>query len=178
MQRSTAGRSLFAAVAAIGLTMFGGSAFAQDADAGAELWRTSQCQQCHGWAADGIGVNAQMEGPSLRDTFLLPNMVADVIKCGRPGTAMPTFRNNAWTPIIPCYGRTEPMEGNMQPAPGERMYSDRAIDNIVAFLFRDIVGAGPVTNEYCIAFLGAESARCAGYPTEAEIAADAADHGG
>jgi len=162
----------------MGLTLFGGLAFAQegDADAGAEIWRTAQCQQCHGWAADGIGVNPQMEGPSLRDTFLLPAMVADVIKCGRPGTAMPMFRNNAWTPIVPCYGRTEPMADNM-PIPGDRTFSDRAINNIVAFLFRDIVGAGPVTNEYCIAFLGPDSARCAGYPTEAEIAADAADHG-
>lgn len=175
MSRKAGSRGLSAWVVAIGLTIAGGTASpatAQavgDPDAGRTTWLAAPCQQCHGWAADGVGTINQMEGPSLRGTFLTPELMAEVIRCGRPGTVMPSFRTNSWTTIVPCYGMTAPMEGRLQPVPGETTYSDRAINNIVAFLFRDIVGKGPVTQEFCVEMLGPDSARCPAYPRAADL---------
>ena len=59
------------------------------------------CQFCHKWDASGdqgYGGNAS----SLRKTFLTPEQFAEVIKCGRPGTGMPSpmLRRRPRGPIL------------------------------------------------------------------------------
>ena len=142
-----------------------------DPEFGETTWKSAPCQECHGWAGDGVPETPQYEGANLRQSFLGPEDVAEVIKCGIPGTYMPSFRNNAWTEHVPCYGMSEPMEAPLQPSQGERMFGDRAINGLVAFLFRDIIQKGPVTREYCTEMLGPESPRCTAYPPAAEVAA-------
>ena len=83
---------------------------------------------------------------------------------------MPTWRNNAWTEIIPCYGMTTPLESG-QPGKGDRSLGDRAINDLVAFIFRDIAGQETVTREYCDLVSPPGSTRCSSYPTAAEVAA-------
>lgn len=170
---------------AIAFALLGGatSASAQEGDpeVGAAAWRAGECKQCHGWAGDGVPENNQAEGPSLRISALTPEMMLEVIRCGRPGTDMPSFRQNAWTEIIPCYGMTEPLQGAQAVNIAGRTLGDRTINGLVAFIFRDFVDQGPVTREYCWEIIGPDSVRCDGYPTEEELAAEAAaadeDHG-
>jgi hypothetical protein len=151
-------------------------ASAQDGDPGLgeRVWREiANCGDCHGWAGDGVPDIAQRSGANLRDSFLTPELAEfaiETIRCGRPGTQMPSFRRNTWTDIIPCYGMNEPMEGGLQPARADSPLSDRFIEALVAFIFRDFIGAGPVTREYCQTVFSVNSQRCTAYPTEVELA--------
>jgi mono/diheme cytochrome c family protein len=149
-----------------------------DPEVGASAWRSGECKDCHGWAGDGVPENNQSAGPNLRESLLSAEQMVEVIRCGRPGTDMPSFRRNAWTDIIPCYGMTAPLEGAMAPNFGGRMIGDRTINGLVAFIMRDFVGQGPVSREYCVEVIGADSSRCDAYPTEAEIEAAEDEHGG
>lgn len=146
-----------------------------DPDLGARVWRDlSNCGDCHGWAGDGIPNVAQESGANLRDSLLTPaavDFVIETIRCGRPGTAMPSFRRNTWSDIIPCYGMTEPLAPGVQPERSQSPLSDRFIEALVAFIFRDFIGAGPVTREYCASVFSEGNVRCDAYPTEAELAA-------
>ena len=150
-----------------------GPAIAQDGDPelGARVWRElSNCGDCHGWAGDGDADIAQQSGPSLRESLITPEFAFETIRCGRPGTPMPSFRRNTWSEIIPCYGMTRPLDPPMQPNNSDNPLSDRFIQALVAFIFQDFIGAGEVTREYCVSVFGEDSARCPGYPTEAESA--------
>lgn len=175
-----AGFGVFAMTAAMAVAP--ANAQEGDPEVGASAWRSGQCKDCHGWAGDGVPENRQASGPNLRESLLSPEQMLEVIRCGRPGTDMPSFRANAWTDIIPCYGMTEPLAGAMAPEVGGRTLGDRTIAGLVAFIFRDFVGQGPVTQEYCLETIGEDSTRCEGYPTEAAIEAELeaaeADHGG
>jgi hypothetical protein len=66
----------------------------------------------------------------------------------------------------------QPLEGAMAPVL-ENPIGDRTINGLVAFIFRDFVGQGPVTREYCFQIVGEGETRCEAYPTEAEVAAGA-----
>lgn len=166
-----------AAVAAVvaGM-MFTGPAAAQEGyspdgvpDLGKTTWMgASPCAECHGIFADGVMEIAQQpQGADLRTGTLSPEEMFAVIKCGRPATLMPYFFRNAWEPPRSCFGMTRRDVGDMLPDRGDRLMPDRLINALVAFIFRDIVGAGPVTFEYCREFLGREASRCEGYPREA-----------
>lgn len=164
----------FTFVVGLAISAFAGTASAQEGDPGigADAWRSAACKQCHGWAGDGVPEDNQSQGANLRDSLLNFEQLVEAIRCGRPGTAMPSFRRNAWTDIIPCYGMTQPLEGAMSPVI-EAPLGDRTINGLAAFILQDFAGQGPVSREYCWAIIGPESTRCDGYPTEAEIAAAA-----
>lgn len=85
---------------------------------------------------------------------------------------MPSFLRNAWTERNPCYGQTAPLAGGLQPEEAENALSDRWIQAVVAFIFRDFIGQGPVTKEYCQSVFSEDNPRCDGYPSEADLAAD------
>src|SRR5258708_3182783 len=82
------------------------SAFAQEAErlaAGEAAWDKAGCLQCHGASGEGGGGGEAVAGPSLRTTLLDRTMLADTIRCGRPGGQMPAWLTGAYTEI-PCYG--------------------------------------------------------------------------
>lgn len=157
---------------AVGITT--ASAQMGDPGLGERVWRElSTCAECHGWAGDGVPDIPQRQGANLRESLLTPEMVFEVIRCGRPGTAMPSFRRNTWSEIIPCYGMIAPMGGALQPVRSDSPLSDRFTEALVAFVFQDFIGQGPVSREYCEDVFSAGNPRCAPYPTEAELAAGA-----
>lgn len=146
-----------------------------DPSLGERVWRDlSNCADCHGWAGDGVPDIPQEQGANLRESLLTPEMALEVIRCGRPGTQMPSFRRNTWSEIIPCYGMTEPLAPGMQPERSESPLSDRFIEGLVAFLFQDFIGQGPVTREYCVGVFGEGSARCNSYPPAADLEGNSA----
>ena len=80
---------------------------AQDANFGKQIWLTKvNCRDCHGWSGNGLPDNPQAPGGhSLRKTTLTFDEIAEVIRCGRPGTQMPYFDRFAYTDDR-CYGMT------------------------------------------------------------------------
>jgi len=162
-----------ACFAAAGLTVWASSASAQEykpdpalAALGESIWKsTAPCRNCHGGLANGIGdIPQDPQGPNLRRTALAPAEIAEVIKCGRPGTEMPHFDGRAYEDRR-CYGVTAADLGNDVPPPGPPL-SQRQIDAIVAFLVTNFVGKPDPTYEECLAFWGAQATTCDRYPRQ------------
>jgi mono/diheme cytochrome c family protein len=121
------------------------------AKVGLEVWKSSGCADCHGPFADGnpedgdfpIGANfrtARLDGAGLTET----------IRCGRPGTGMPSFDEGAYTARA-CSGRPLGAKPeNLQPTP--RSLSSDEIDAVVTYLQARIVGHGKVTREECLSY--------------------------
>jgi mono/diheme cytochrome c family protein len=126
---------------------------------GKEVFKTkANCQFCHKWDASGdqgYGGNAL----SLRKTQLTPALMAEVIKCGRPGTGMPYHDRFAYTDKR-CYGMTRADLGNDMPPAGSEFLQPREIDAVVKYLFAKAVGRGRSTYAECVDFWGTDTREC------------------
>jgi mono/diheme cytochrome c family protein len=131
---------------------------------GESIWKsTAPCRNCHGGLANGIGdVPQDPQGPNLRETTLQPAEIAEVIRCGRPGTEMPHFDARAYTDRR-CYDVTAAELGDAVPPAGSSL-SPRQIDAIVALLVTRFVGKPDPTYEECVAFWGEGATTCGRYP--------------
>jgi mono/diheme cytochrome c family protein len=132
-------------VAVIGLT-FATAAFAQSEDkvkAGVNAWRNSGCSDCHGAFANGEKERDESPtGANIRQSRLKADELAQVIRCGRPGTGMPAFEEGA----TGCPGGG----GELYPAPAKLSRAD--IDNVVAYLQARIMGKGKITKQECLLY--------------------------
>jgi mono/diheme cytochrome c family protein len=125
---------------------------------GKEIFKVkANCQYCHKWDASGDTGYGGV-ALSLRKTALTPEQFTEVVKCGRPATAMPYHDKFAYTDKR-CYGMTSADLGKDAPAMGEFL-SKREIDAVVKYLFAKDVGHGPSTYEDCVEFWGAETRQC------------------
>ena len=126
---------------------------------GREIFKVkATCQFCHKWDASGdqgYGGNAL----SLRKTQLTPPQMAEVIKCGRPHTAMPYHDRFAYTDKR-CYGMTRADLGDDMPTAGNEFLQPREIDAVVKYLFAKAVGRGESTYEECVEFWGSDTREC------------------
>ena len=97
---------------------------------------------------------------SLRTTQLTREQVAEVVKCGRPGTNMPYHDRFSYTDKR-CYGMTREQLGkDMPPGANNEYLSPRDVDAVVRYLFARVVGKGPSTYEDCIDFWGKDTRQC------------------
>jgi mono/diheme cytochrome c family protein len=136
--------------------LHGSAALAQDnakVKTGLETWQSSGCADCHGPFADGNRDDDDYpQGANLRTTRLDPASIEMTIRCGRPGTGMPSFDAGAYTERA-CYGRPLGVRpDNLQPTP--RSLSTDEIGALIAYLEARIVGHGKVTHEECVAYFG------------------------
>jgi mono/diheme cytochrome c family protein len=163
-QRSTAAAIAFFLLVALicGPAAAQNASIAEEArllEFGKEIFKSKAvCQYCHKWDASGdqgYGGNAL----SLRATHLTPEQLAEVVKCGRPGTGMPYHDRFAYTDKR-CYGHTREEMGKDMPPAGNDFLSQREIDAVVKYLFAKAVGRGPATYEDCIDFWGKETRQC------------------
>jgi mono/diheme cytochrome c family protein len=126
---------------------------------GKEVFKTkATCQYCHKWDASGdqgYGGNAL----SLRRTELTPEQMAEVVKCGRPGTGMPYHDRFAYTDKR-CYGMTRDELGKDMPPAGNEFLQPREIDAVVKYLFAEAVGRGASTYAECVEFWGSNTREC------------------
>jgi len=126
---------------------------------GKEIFKSKAvCQYCHKWDASGdqgYGGNAL----SLRATHLAPEQLAEVVKCGRPGTGMPYHDRFAYTDKR-CYGHTREEMGRDMPPAGNDFLSQPEVDAVVKYLFAKAVGRGPATYEDCVDFWGKDTRQC------------------
>jgi hypothetical protein len=126
----------------------------------------AQCGFCHGWAADGAGEPQSNGGASnLRESHLNREQLVEVILCGRPGTPMPHFDEQAYTEGNRCYGVTEAEVGAMMPAlpPGSTLRK-REAEAIADYLLAKVIGRGPVTRQECEEAFGPGARSCGQYP--------------
>ena len=126
---------------------------------GKDVFKTkATCQYCHKWDASGdqgYGGNAL----SLRKTQLTPEQMAEVIKCGRPGTGMPYHDKFAYTDKR-CYKMTREEMGKDMPQAGNEFLQPREIDAVVKYLFAKAVGRGASTYDECVDFWGSDTREC------------------
>jgi hypothetical protein len=128
--------------------------FAQSQDrakAGLEVWKSSGCADCHGPFADGNPEDGDFPiGANLRTARLDAAGLTETIRCGRPGTGMPSFDEGAYT-VRGCSGRPLGAKpDNLQPTP--RNLGLDEIDAVVAYLRARIVGHGKITREECLTY--------------------------
>src|SRR5262249_26173602 len=75
------------------------AAFAQNEDkvkAGLTAWRNSGCADCHGAFANGEKERDESPtGADLRRARLNAEEIKLAIRCGRPGTGLPSFKQRA-----------------------------------------------------------------------------------
>jgi hypothetical protein len=136
-----------------------------DPERGRVVFRSiGYCVSCHGWAGDGkSGTNLQAPiGPNLRETGLDRAALLDVIGCGRPGTPMPYHDRAAYRDGRCSVISLADFAVGMAPVRG-KVFSDRDVGNVVAFLEAYIIGRGEPTYEECAAFYANPSAAaCSG----------------
>jgi len=122
------------------------AAFAQNEDkvkAGVAAWRNSGCADCHGAFANGEKERDESPtGADLRRARLNTEELKLAIRCGRPGTGMPSFEDGARG----CPGGG----GELYPAPTK--LSAEQIDNVVAYLQARIIGKGKITKQECLLY--------------------------
>jgi mono/diheme cytochrome c family protein len=140
-------------------------ALAQNSDkvkAGLVLWMTAGCADCHGPFADGDREDDDFPiGANLRTTKLDPAALAMTIRCGRAGTGMPSFDEEAYT-THGCYGRPQGTRpGNLQPTP--RTLTLDEIGAVIAYLQARIIGRGKITREECLSYYEDQPDTCEDY---------------
>jgi len=130
--------------------------------AGLVIWKTAGCADCHGPFADGDREEDDFPiGANLRTTRLDPAALKVTIRCGRAGTGMPSFDEDAYT-TRECYGRplgTRP--GNLQPTPQTLTLDE--IDTVIAYLQARIIGRGKITREECLSYYDDQPDTCEDY---------------
>jgi len=147
--------------AVLGLAVVAAGAFAVPALAqefpaawieGAKVWRAGGCGDCHGKYADGEpAVNEMPPGPNLRETSLTREEIAEVIRCGRPGTPMPFNDPGAYIETA-CYGI--PL-GEVLAASGKDLTPEK-IDNLATYIAEAVKDAGPPDREACAIYYGGD----------------------
>jgi len=137
-------RTAVLTITAIALTC--STAFAQNEDkvkAGLAAWRNSGCADCHGAFANGEKERDESPtGADLRRARLNTEELKLAIRCGRPGTGMPSFEDGARG--CPSGG------GELYPAPAK--LSSEQIDDVVAYLQARIIGRGKITKQECLLY--------------------------
>jgi mono/diheme cytochrome c family protein len=130
--------------------------------AGLATWKTAGCVDCHGPFADGDRDDDDYPiGANLRTTKLGGADIKMTIRCGRPGTGMPSFDDDAYT-MRECYGRPlGARPSNLQPTP--RTLSPEEIDLIIAYLQARIIGRGKITRDECLAYYDGQPDTCEDY---------------
>ena len=165
--------SAAAVLAVIGATIYASvGAQAQDAGAPAEydeaairlgfqVWKNKvDCGRCHGWNGNGLPDDPRAPvGANLRETLLDPEQFYDAVRCGRIGTEMPAFDARAYVDDR-CYGLTrEDLGADTPPAYGIYLIP-REMNALVAYVYTNIIGRGPFTDDECRAYFGEEAQIC------------------
>jgi mono/diheme cytochrome c family protein len=138
-----------------------GPAAAQSVKMGRDIWLSQvDCSDCHGWAGNGIPDEPRSSvGANLRETVLTPEEIAEVVLCGRPGTAMPHYDNRAYNDDR-CYGVTREQLGDATPDRAAVSLVKRHAAALAMFITETFIGAGDVTFEFCAELMGPDSIRC------------------
>ncbi len=127
---------------------------AYDIDRGKKIYeRIGNCLQCHGWDGSGMGRNPRSVGtaPNLRQFEPDPEVLYELIACGRPYTMMPFHDRLAYSDDR-CFGLTmDDFDEGEKPHRGKSVRPND-IENLIAYLLTHVIGKGKTTLEECEAF--------------------------
>lgn len=146
--------ALAAAILGIAATIMSAGADERSVERGQKVFKErAKCEFCHGW--DGSGLISEYGGvaPSLRATQLSRDEIAEVVRCGRPGTNMPAHDEKAYTDTR-CYGVVAADLGDQMPPKPIKPLSERAIGDVADYVFQTLKGKGDATYEECLAYWG------------------------
>jgi mono/diheme cytochrome c family protein len=138
------------------------SALSGDPVRGLKTWKKGKCAYCHGWAGDGRGhPRSPGAAPSLRVTKLEPENLKEIVRCGLIGTEMPYHDRMAYRDDR-CYGMlADEFEPDTMPRKGKTM-SESSLENLVAYVFKNVVGKGSATFDDCESYFKVGSRNCMG----------------
>jgi mono/diheme cytochrome c family protein len=123
-------------IAGISLLLLSDTTRAQDVSFGNRLFHEkADCQFCHGVNGDGRGdPRSPGKASDLHVTKLDREQLAEVIKCGRPGSEMPHFDKYAYEDKD-CYGLSAAELGaQVPPAPHSTSLNKREIEALVDYI--------------------------------------------
>jgi mono/diheme cytochrome c family protein len=134
-----------------------------ESEDGMRIYKAANCVGCHKWDGQGGGGYGGAAA-NLRQTQLDYDAIVMTITCGRPGTGMPHFQENAYDDGH-CYGLKE---GDIPPdqkvAAPAKWLRKSDIDTVAHYVVDDLKGKGAPTYSQCQAFFGTESRVCETYP--------------
>ncbi len=133
---------------------------------GADLWKQgTNCSECHGIMGNGVAEDPRSPaGANFRETTLDAALIADIIRCGLPGTGMPYFVRNAYAGQNPCYGTTLEALGTQAPPSGTPQVNARQSQALAQFILWKFAGKGEPTREECLELWGEGATLCSRYP--------------
>lgn len=136
-----------------------------DPQRGKAVFRSvASCLRCHGWPADGrTGVDMRAPtGSNLRESTLDKAQIAEVVACGRPGTAMP-YHDRAAYRDGRCNGLVmSDFDSANEPQRGKSL-SAQDIANVAVYLQDHVIGRGKPTFEECVDFFEEPAAKACSY---------------
>ncbi|WP_348629403.1 cytochrome c [Methylobacterium sp. 17Sr1-1] len=132
------------------------------------------CSGCHKWHGGGGGGYGG-EALSLRKTQLDKEQVAEVVRCGRPGTGMPYHLRGAYD-SVKCYDSLKADMGSSMPPETAVFLRPAEIDAVATYVTTQLKGKGDPTIGECTAFFGATSRACDIYRKKEGSDAPAVSH--
>lgn len=118
----------------------------------------ARCSGCHGWAGDGVGMDAYTGGANLRETLLDDEGIRETIRCGRIGTSMPSHDRIAFRDGT-CIG-VKGLDPQLAfPQSGVPLHA-REIDALTRYVADRMRGRGEVTLAECTERWGEGSPLC------------------
>ncbi len=131
-------------------------------ESGQRVWQgRAGCFNCHGWAGNGEAEFNYPRGANLRETGLDAAQLAEIVKCGRPGTQMP-YHDRAAYADPRCYGVTKTDLGDQTPPPGTSLQPAQ-IQAVAAYVVARIKGRGAITKAECAEYFKDNPAICKAY---------------
>jgi mono/diheme cytochrome c family protein len=134
---------------------------AERLDRGKAVYRRARCVACHKWHGKGGGSYGGA-ALSLRATFLDRERIIEVVRCGRPGTAMPYYDRKAYG-ATDCYDLERRELGADLPPRGRPMLRDADIGLVADYVVARLKGKGKVTKRDCFDFWGEGARACQVY---------------
>ncbi len=130
---------------------------------GMRIYKAANCVGCHKWDGQGGGGYGGAAA-NLRATQLDYDAIVTTITCGRPGTGMPHFQENAYDDGH-CYGlKAEDIPPEQKVAAPLKWLRKADIDTVAHYVVDDLKGQGAPTYAQCQAFFGTSSRVCETYP--------------
>jgi mono/diheme cytochrome c family protein len=134
-------------------------ATAQDLELGKQVYEKANCVGCHKWHGGGGGGYGGA-ALSLRETQLDRDLLLEVVRCGRPATAMPYHDRDAYQETD-CYGGTTKADlGTDFPPKAATFLRTEEIEAVVVYLATRLQGQGAPTKEDCMAYWGEDARQC------------------
>jgi mono/diheme cytochrome c family protein len=130
----------------------------------------SACSGCHKWHGAGGGGYGGAAA-SLRATHLDLEQLIEVIKCGRPGTGMPSHVRDPYKDGA-CYGITKETPGIEFPMEANAMLRPDEVEAVAEYVKANLQGKGDPALGDCEAYWGPNSHNCREFKPEQASPAD------